>query len=91
MQVILLMCGQAARTYLERKFEEFEGCSLDQLIRHSLQVRLHMLLPVIHKCVVAATQEFQCFTAVQQHQLIVKRLRYSLLSLRTFVACHSTG
>lgn len=29
--------SQAARTYLERKFEEFEGCSLDQLIRHGLQ------------------------------------------------------
>ena len=29
---------QAARTYLERKFEEFENCSLDQLIRHALQV-----------------------------------------------------
>ncbi len=34
----LWVCWQAARTYLERKFEEFEGCSLDQLIRHSLQV-----------------------------------------------------
>lgn len=35
-----LYCLQAARTYLERKFEEFESCSLDQLIRHSLQVWL---------------------------------------------------
>ena len=33
---------QAARTYLERKFEDFEGCSLDQLIRHSLQVWPHI-------------------------------------------------
>lgn len=33
---------QAARTYLERKFEEFESCSLDQLIQHSLQVWPHV-------------------------------------------------
>ena len=32
-------------TSLERKFEEFENCSLDQLIRHSLQVRLILMVP----------------------------------------------
>ena len=42
-------CLQAARTYLERKFEEFESCSLDQLIRHSLQVwLLAFLMLVLH-------------------------------------------
>ena len=30
---------QAAKTYLERKFEEFAGADLDTLIRHGLQVR----------------------------------------------------
>ena len=40
-----MCCWQAARTYLERKFEEFENCSLDQLIRHSLQVRLILMVP----------------------------------------------
>jgi len=28
--------SQAAKTYLERKFESFEDCSLDELIRHAL-------------------------------------------------------
>ena len=30
---------QAAKTYLERKFEEFAGADLDTLIRHGLQAR----------------------------------------------------
>ena len=30
-------CLQAAKTYLERKFEGFESSSLDELIRHALQ------------------------------------------------------
>ncbi len=29
-----------------------------------------MLWPVIHKCLITATQESHCFTAVQQHQVI---------------------
>ena len=32
------MPDQAAKTYLERKFEEFAGCDLDALIQHGLQV-----------------------------------------------------
>ncbi len=34
--------GQAAKTYLERKFEEFASADLDTLIRHGLQVWLEL-------------------------------------------------
>jgi 20S proteasome subunit alpha 6 len=30
--------SQAAKTYLERKFEEFAACDLDALVQHGLQV-----------------------------------------------------
>lgn len=36
---------QAAKTYLERQFESFEGQTLDQLVNHALQA-LHASLQV---------------------------------------------
>ena len=34
---LILALRQAAKTYLERTFETFPGCSLDQLIQHALK------------------------------------------------------
>lgn len=41
---------QAAKTYLERKFEEFAGADLDTLIRHGLQVRCETRSHAVQPC-----------------------------------------
>jgi len=40
---------QAAKTYLERKFEEFPSCDVDALLQHGLKV--YSIPPSILQCV----------------------------------------
>ena len=39
---------QAAKTYLERKFEEFPSCDVDALLQHGLKVSISRPICVIH-------------------------------------------
>ena len=51
---------QAAKTYLERKFEEFPSCDVDALLQHGLKVSTSYPICVISlRCVMDLYQTFR--------------------------------